>query len=131
MKNIIIDLDGTLTLDIDAPYQDKPLNKDVLKRLYYYKQLGFKITIFTSRNMRTFSGNIEEIKKNTLPLIVEWLDRHNVPYDDIIIGKPWCGFEGFYVDDRAIRPSEFVKQSYEEIKELLQKENPYKDGGNR
>lgn len=118
-------------MDIDAPYQDKPLNKDVLKRLYYYKQLGFKITIFTSRNMRTFSGNIEEIKKNTLPLIVEWLDRHNVPYDDIIIGKPWCGFEGFYVDDRAIRPSEFVKQSYEEIKELLQKENPYKDGGNR
>ena len=46
-----------------------------------------------------------------------------MPYDDIVIGKPWCGFEGFYVDDKAIRPSEFSTLSYEEICTLLQKEH--------
>ncbi len=131
MKQLIIDLDGTLTLDIDVPYKDKLINEDILKQLYCYKRLGFKIIIFTSRNMRTFCGDIEKIKKNTLPVVIEWLDKHKVPYDDIIIGKPWCGFDGFYVDDKAIRPSEFIKYSYEEIVELLQKENPHKDGGNK
>ncbi|EAL3939739.1 capsular biosynthesis protein [Campylobacter lari] len=131
MKNIIIDLDGTLTLDTDVPYKDKPINTNILRQLCYYKELGFKVTIFTSRNMRTYQGDIEKIKHNTLPIIVEWLDKHKVPYDDIIVGKPWCGYDGFYVDDKAIRPSEFAKYSYEEIIEILQKENPYKDGGNR
>lgn len=54
-----------------------------------------------------------------------------MPYDEIIIGKPWCGYDGFYVDDKAIRPSEFISLNYEQIKELLKKENPHKDGGNK
>ncbi|EAK9945616.1 capsular biosynthesis protein [Campylobacter lari] len=131
MKQLVVDLDGTLTLDVDVSYKDKPINTDVLKQLCYYKDLGFKITIFTSRNMRTYQGNIEKIRCNTLPMIVEWLDKHKVPYDDIVIGKPWCGFDGFYVDDKAIRPSEFIQYSYDQIIEILQKENPYKDGGNK
>ena len=35
------------------------------------------------------------------------------------MGKPWCGFEGFYVDDKAIRPNELVDLSYEEIQKLI------------
>ncbi len=131
MKNIIIDLDGTLTIDSNVPYKNKPVNKDVLKQLIYYKEKGFKITIQTSRNMRTYEGNVGKINVHTLPTIIEWLDKHEIPYDEIIVGKPWCGFEGFYVDDKSIRPSEFVSKSYEEIQELLSRENPYKDGGNR
>ena len=30
--------------------------------------------------------------------------------------------EGFYVDDKAIRPSEFIRKSYEEIIDLLKDE---------
>ncbi|MCR8686261.1 HAD hydrolase family protein [Campylobacter sp. 1569] len=131
MKQLIIDLDGTLTLDADVSYQNKPINKDFLKQLRYYKEIGFKIVIFTSRNMRTYNGDLKKIQENTLPVIIEWLDKNSVPYDDIIIGKPWCGFDGFYVDDKAIRPSEFIKYSYDEILDILKKENPYKDGGNK
>ena len=131
MKNIVIDLDGTLTIDSDAPYAEKPVNSEVLAQLNNYKEMGFNITIFTSRNMRTYEGNIGKINVHTLPTIIEWLDSNNVPYDEIQIGKPWCGFEGFYIDDKAIRPSEFASMSYEEIKEMLAKENPYKDGGNK
>lgn len=40
-------------------------------------------------------------------------------YDEVVIGKTWCGTDGFYVDDRAIRPSEFVNLSYQEILELI------------
>lgn len=58
MKNIIIDLDGTLTIDADTSYENKPVNIDVVQKLREYKSLGFNITILTSRNMRTYEGNI-------------------------------------------------------------------------
>jgi capsule biosynthesis phosphatase len=72
--------------------------------------------------MRTYNGNVGLINVNTLPIILEWLEKHDVPYDEIIVGKPWCGHEGFYVDDKAIRPSEFNTLSYDEIQTLLAKE---------
>lgn len=85
--------------------------------------MGFKITIFTSRNMKTFQGDTEKIKAHTLPQIVTWLEKNQIPYDELVIGKPWCGEEGFYVDDKAIRPSEFASLEYDEITALLSKEN--------
>jgi capsule biosynthesis phosphatase len=56
---------------------------------------------------------------NTTRIIVEWLDLHQIPYDEIHLGKPWPGKGGFYVDDRAVRPDEFTNLSYEQIQELL------------
>jgi capsule biosynthesis phosphatase len=81
--------------------------------------MGFTIVIKTSRNMRTYHGNVGKINANTLPIIVAWLDKHAVPYDELIVGKPLCGTKGFYVDDKAIRPSEFIEKSYGEIVALL------------
>lgn len=132
MKTLVIDLDGTLTIDEEnVDYVNRRPNVALIQTLKDYKKQGFKINIFTSRNMRTFNGELEKIKIHTLPIIITWLKKHDVPYDEIIIGKPWCGYEGFYIDDKAIRPSEFINLGYEQIKELLKKENPYKDGGNK
>lgn len=131
MKKIVIDIDGTLTIDSDCGYQDKPVNPEVLRKCREYKDMGFEIILFTSRNMRTYEGNIGKINKHTLPVLLDWLKENDIPYDEVHVGKPWCGFEGFYVDDKALRPSEFASLSYDEIKDLLAKENPYKDGGNK
>ena len=69
--------------------------------------------------MKTYSGNIGQINVKTLPTIIKWLDQHDVPYDEVVVGKPWCGSDGFYIDDRAIRPNEFANLSYNEIRDLL------------
>ncbi|MFN0689744.1 capsular biosynthesis protein [Escherichia coli] len=122
MKRIIIDLDNTITIQNDEPYGKKPVNQDVVNKMKMYKELGYTITIFTARNMNTFSGNIGKINVHTMPVIIDWLNRNNIPYDEIIVGKPWCGTNGFYVDDKAIRPSEFISLSETEIAELLDKE---------
>ena len=45
--------------------------------------------------MRTYQGNTGKITANTLPIILKWLEKYNVPYDEIYIGKPWCGMDGF------------------------------------
>jgi capsule biosynthesis phosphatase len=122
MKRLIIDLDDTICRTKDGNYRNSVPVAGVVERLRDYKAAGFDIVIHTSRNMRTFEGNVGKISAHTLPVIIEWLQNHEVPYDEIHVGKPWCGFEGYYVDDRAIRPSEFLKYSHDEIVDLLRRE---------
>ncbi len=119
MKKLIMDLDGTLTLGDSSEYSLVSPNLEVVEQLREYKNQGFEIIISTARNMRTYDGNLGKINVNTLPIIIEWLKKHKIPYDEIYVGKPWCGTEGFYVDDKAIRPDEFVKYNYEKIKKIV------------
>ena len=122
MKRLILDLDETVSITKNGKYEVSSPIISMVEMIRLYKKKGFEIVFSTSRNMRTYEGNIGKINANTLPVIIDWLDKHNVPYDEIYVGKPWCGFEGFYVDDKAIRPSEFVNLSYSEIMELLEKD---------
>ncbi|WP_082701249.1 capsular biosynthesis protein [Novosphingobium sp. FSW06-99] len=120
MKRLVIDLDGTLTVDDPGTsYDQKAPDMAVVARLKEYHDDGFEIIIQTARNMRTYNNSVGKITAHTLPVVIEWLNRHGIPYDEIHIGKPWCGTEGFYVDDRAIRPSEFVSMSRQQIAVLL------------
>ncbi|HBZ6237075.1 TPA: capsular biosynthesis protein [Salmonella enterica subsp. diarizonae serovar 61:k:1,5] len=123
MKKIIIDIDMTLTKGKGpGGYEDALVNKDLVVKLKEYKEQGFMIVLNTSRNMNSYNNNIGLINKNTLPILINWLEVNSIPYDEIYVGKPWCGHEGFYVDDKAIRPSEFINYSYDEIVEILRKE---------
>ena len=124
-KRLIVDIDNTVTVTENGDYVNSKAvqaTSDMLKR---YKEEGFEIVMFSSRNMRTYEANIGKINIHTLPNIINWLDKHEVPYDELIMGKPWCGFEGFYIDDSAIRPSEFHSMSFEEITAMLKKEKEY------
>jgi capsule biosynthesis phosphatase len=121
-RAIVVDIDGTLCSKKKGPdesYDDLLPNADVLGRLREYRQQGFYVILATSRNMNTYSGNVGLIVANTAKLLFDWLDRHQVPYDELHVGKPWQGRGGFYVDDKAIRPDEFLKLSYEEILKLV------------
>jgi len=121
MKRLIVDLDDTLTKNNpDLLYSEKEPNIQLIEKLREYKSQGFEIIIQTARNMHTYKGSIGKINVHTLPIIIEWLNKHNVPYDEIYTGKPWCGKEGFYIDDRAIRPSEFVSLPLSKIKKLIE-----------
>lgn len=124
-KRLVVDLDDTITITTEGDYVHSRPIQPTIEALKQYKAAGFYIIINSSRNMRTYENCVGKINIHTLPNIVRWLDSHNVPYDEIIVGKPWCGFEGFYVDDKAVRPSELHSMSYEEIAELLRKEKAY------
>ncbi|MDP2215604.1 HAD hydrolase family protein [Phenylobacterium sp.] len=123
MKRLVFDLDGTLTLDEPGlAYGERRPNRVVIEQLRAYRAQGFEIIICTARNMRTHGGQIGKINALTLPVVLDWLARHDIPYDEVHVGKPWCGTDGFYVDDKAVRPSEFVALTYEEIRRLLARE---------
>jgi capsule biosynthesis phosphatase len=119
-KKIVIDLDNTLTIKGGGTdYANATPNLDAIQKLRSYKRIGFEISIYTARNMQTYKNSIGLITANTLPIIIKWLKKHKVPFSEIYVGKPWCGDEGFYVDDKTIRPDEFVCLDYKDIKKLI------------
>ncbi|RIJ03368.1 capsular biosynthesis protein [Achromobacter sp. K91] len=125
--------DGTLVVDVDGTicdikregesYSDVRPRLDFIEKLREYHNKGYRILLYTSRNMKTYSNNVGLINRHTAPVLLEWLERWNVPYDEILFGKPWPRKNGFYIDDRAIRPNEFLSLSEEEIHTMLGKEH--------
>lgn len=124
MKRIVIDIDGTLCSHkkVNQSYKDLKPIRSMINKLIEYKNDGYYIILYTSRNMNTYNNNLGHINAYTSPELHEWLKSNNVPFDEIFFGKPWCGYEGFYVDDRAIRPSELLALSEVEIKNILENE---------
>lgn len=93
----------------------------MIEKMKEYKKMGARIIINTSRNMRTYNGNLGLINANTAKVLLAWLDKWDIPYDEILYGKPWAGHRGIYIDDRAVRPDEFEKYTYEELEEICKK----------
>lgn len=122
MKRLVFDLDNTLTIEGTGDYENVKPRTDIVEKLKEYHAQGFEIIINTARNMRTFNNSVGKITANTLPVILAWLEKHEIPYDEIHVAKPWCGTDGFYIDDKAIRPSELRDLNYEQIQQLLAKE---------
>lgn len=120
--SFVFDIDGTLCpiKKKEEEYMDLIPYPEMVEKLREYKKGGAKITLFTSRNMNSYGGNIGLINANTAKVLLEWLDKWEIPYDEIIYGKPWPGKRGFYVDDRAVRPDEFLKYSEEELKKICE-----------
>jgi len=122
-KRIVIDIDGVIAQkNGDKEYSELRPDPDVLNSLREYKNNGFYIILHTARTMRTYEGRMGKINANTAPVLLDWLSEHEVPYDEIRLGKPWCGHEGYYIDDRAVRPSEFIENDHDGLVEMLEEE---------
>jgi capsule biosynthesis phosphatase len=123
-KVIVVDIDGTLTQGKkdNESYETVRVSDSLKQRLIQLKSQEYWIILYTSRNMRTHGGNIGAIMKHTAPTLINWLADNEIPYDEIHFGKPWCGHDGFYVDDRAIRPKEFIENTIEELQAIIEKD---------
>ncbi len=106
----------TLVVDIDKTICESPLKKDYSKcnpiepvclKLREENNKGTYIILYTSRNVRTFKGNIGLINKYTSVVLFEWLKNNNIPYDEIYFNKPWGFGDLNYIDDKFLSIEEF------------------------
>lgn len=96
-----MDLDGTicsLRQSTQSYDEVKPIPGAIaaLKKL---KEEGHEIIIYTARNMKTYQGNTGKAVANIGGMTIDWLRKYQVPYDEIIFGKPQGDL---YIDDLAI-----------------------------
>ncbi len=106
----------TLVVDIDKTICESPQGKDYSKcepiepfcaKLREENNKGTYIILYTSRNVRTFKGNVGLINKYTNIVLVEWLKNNNIPYDEIYFNKPWGFGDLNYIDDKFLSIEEF------------------------
>lgn len=118
----VFDIDGTLCpiKEKNEDYKDLIPYSNMIRKLKIYHEKGARIILFTSRNMNSYGGNIGMINKNTAKILLDWLEKWDIPYDEIIYGKPWPGKQGFYVDDRTIRPDEFLNFNPNELQKICE-----------
>lgn len=97
---VCIDIDGTVcyTRKPDESYHDvKPIPGavDHIKRLH---KEGHYIILCTSRHMKTCNNNVGQITAIQGNILIPWLNRYNIPYDELWFGKPLADI---YVDDKG------------------------------
>ena len=107
-NTIYIDLDNTLTSPNNQnSYLVHDVNNDIKKAILQAKKKSYDVVIYTSRGMLSYNKDINDINKYVLPNIKKWLNKNEIYYDDIIIGKPFCGSNGWYVDDKNLSTKQF------------------------
>lgn len=102
MSRICIDLDGVICelRKEDEKYEElKPVNGSVDK-IKQLKQAGHYIIIYTARRMKTHNANTAKVIADIGKITLDWLEKYNIPYDEIMFGKPWADI---YIDDNAYR----------------------------
>lgn len=100
---ICFDLDNTLFTFPTIPddYTTVLPIENNIKLLKYLKNSGHEIIIHTARRMRTHNNNVGKVLKDIAQITFNSLDQYNIPYDEIIFGKP---IADIYIDDKALNP---------------------------
>jgi uncharacterized HAD superfamily protein len=100
-KTIIVDMDGVICTE------EKTFSRSLaspmplaLTSLELIRSEGYSIIIYTARSWSEYE------------MTEEWLNRHKIPYDRLICGKP---IGDIWVDDRAIAHTDW-KETLKEIR---------------
>lgn len=100
-RRFCFDLDGTL---VSFPVVAKdyrtvlPIESNIALAQELHAN-GHTIIIQTARRMKTHGGNVAAVISDIGQLTMETLDKFNIPYDELIFGKPHADV---YIDDNAI-----------------------------
>lgn len=114
---IVIDLDGTIcpVKQKDESYSDLQPFAGAKEKIRELRSAGHYVIIQTARNMETCQSCVGKVLKNVGKLTLEWLDKHEIEYDEIYFGKPNAEV---YIDDRAFRFKDWYSIEEKGLKEL-------------
>ena len=107
---IVFDVDDTICDNNGRDYVNAIPFVEVIEKInYLHDELGYYISLHTARGMVSCEGNLERIKAKNEQILVEWLAKNNVKYDELIFGKP---IADLYVDDKGMNLNEFMNQQF-------------------
>lgn len=99
---VCIDIDGTLCEIKQAhqTYADVQPLAGAVEQLKAMRDAGYYIILATARHMKTCDSNVGMVIARQGKTLLQWLDEHEIEYDEIWFGKPNADL---YIDDRALR----------------------------
>lgn len=111
MKTYVFDLDSTICLpqkfdDTERRYAQAAPIPEMIQFIQVLHKYGHRIVIHTARRMLTHNGNLRLIEDDVGDVTREWLKRHDVPYDELVFGKP---YGDYYIDDKAVNAYDLLE----------------------
>ena len=99
---ICIDLDGVVAKLKNAgqSYDELDPVPGAVEKLQQLRDNGHYIILFTARHMKTCDGDVGKVVARIGQKTLNWLEKHQIPFDEIYFGKPWADI---YIDDNALR----------------------------
>ena len=99
---LAIDIDGTICSfrKEGQTYADVEPLPGAVEKLKQFKQGGHYIILLTARHMKTCDGNVGLVVARQGKTLLDWLEKHGIPYDEIWFGKPQADI---YIDDNGFR----------------------------
>lgn len=109
---IVFDLDDTIQFASFRDYVNAIPHTAIIKKMRDAKAAGAYIIINTARGMLSCGGDRDKADKKNRDIIENWLKKYDVPYDELVFGKPMADA---YVDDKAIKVSELENGSVRKL----------------
>lgn len=99
---ICLDLDGVICelKQKGQTYLDVAPIEGAIDKIKQIKEAGHYVIIQTARHMKTCESNLGLVNARITKMTLDWLEKHDIPYDEIYFGKPWAQI---YIDDNALR----------------------------
>jgi capsule biosynthesis phosphatase len=99
---LAIDIDGTICSfrQEGQTYAEVEPLPGAVEKLRQLKENGHYIILLTARHMKTCQGNVGLVVARQGKTLLDWLGRHEIPYDEIWFGKPQADI---YIDDNGYR----------------------------
>jgi capsule biosynthesis phosphatase len=99
---ICIDIDGVLCelRKPDQTYAGLQPVRGAVEKMKSLKQAGHYLILCTARHMATCNSNVGLVVARQGKILLDWLAKNEIPYDEIWFGKPHADV---YLDDNGFR----------------------------
>jgi len=112
MKRIIVDIDDTISFTTNRDWENAKPNLPLIKKLNELYDNGVEIIYETARGCLSFKGDRKKAEEYYRPIIEKWFKKYNVKYTELSFQKRLADY---YIDDKAIKPDEFLKLDIQKI----------------
>lgn len=109
-KTLVVDVDDTISRTENRDYANSIPYTSMIRKLNNLYDNGWDVIYFTARGQLSANKDLEVINNTRLPVLVKWMEDNGVKYTEVLFGKP---FGDYYIDDKAIRPDEFLGMSFD------------------
>lgn len=119
---ICIDIDGTInhTKKPDDSYGHELPQDMAASTIREWKRHGHYIILYTARHMKTCEGSVGKVLATVASETIKWLEKQDIPYDELHFGKPWADI---YIDDRSYRHTNWL-ETQRKIEQMEKSEIP-------
>ena len=99
---ICVDIDGVICnlRKENQQYSELTPIQGAIDSIRQLRAQGHYIILYTARHMKTTEANVGSVLAKQGKVTLDWLDSHEIEFDEIYFGKPYADV---YIDDLAKR----------------------------